>query len=104
MAEKKDGVKEILKRLLKTLQENRIPISEAYLFGSYAYGHNTEYSDIDVALISEEFTGVRYYDVKKISRLVRNIDFRIEVHPFALSDKGESLFLDEIIRTGIRVA
>jgi len=104
MAEKKDGVKEILRRLLKTLRENRIPISEAYLFGSYANGRNAEYSDIDVALVSEEFTGVRYYDVKKVGRLVRNIDFRIEVHPFALSDKGESMFLDEIIRTGIRVA
>ncbi|MCP5107002.1 MAG: nucleotidyltransferase domain-containing protein, partial [bacterium] len=35
---------------------------------------------------------------------VRNIDYRIEIHPFALKDKDESMFLDEIIRTGIRVA
>jgi len=104
MAEKENNVIKILKRLLKTLRENRIPISEAYLFGSYADGGNTEYSDIDVALLSEEFTGVRYYDVKKIGRMVRNIDYRIEVHPFSLSDKGESMFLDEIIRTGIRVS
>jgi predicted nucleotidyltransferase len=74
------------------------------LFGSYAAGSHSKYSDIDVALVSDEFTGVRYLDIKKIGRLVRNIDYRIEVHPFSLKDKDESMFLGEIVRTGIRVA
>ncbi len=104
MAEKTSEINDILNKLIKALNENRIAISEAYLFGSYARSSNSEYSDIDVALVSDEFTGIRYLDIKKIGRIVRNIDYRIEVHPFSLKDKGESMFLDEIIRTGIRVA
>jgi predicted nucleotidyltransferase len=104
MAEKRSEIIEMLKRLVNALGEHKISISEAYLFGSYANESNCEFSDIDVALVSGEFTGVRYYDVKKIGRIVRNIDYRIEVHPFSLKDKDESMFLDEIIRTGIRVA
>ncbi|MGE5340950.1 MAG: nucleotidyltransferase domain-containing protein [Candidatus Omnitrophota bacterium] len=92
-----------INRLLITLNENNISISEAYLFGSCANESNSEYSDIDVALLSKEFTGVRYLDVKKIGRIVRNIDYHIEIHPFSLADKGESMFLDEIIRSGIRL-
>jgi len=104
MAEKRSEIIEMLENLVKALKEHKIPVSEAYLFGSYADGKNAEYSDIDVALVSDEFSGVRYYDIKKIGRIVRNVDYRIEVHPFALKDKDESMFLDEIIRTGIRVA
>lgn len=104
MAEERSEIIKMLDKLIKTLKEHQIPVFEAYLFGSYANGKNAEYSDIDVALISDEFSGVRYHDVKKIGRIVRNIDYRIEIHPFALKDKDESMFLDEIIRTGIRVA
>ena len=104
MAEKKADIIKTLRKLLIALNENKVPISEAYLFGSYARESSSQYSDIDVALISEALTGIRYLDIKKIGRLVRNIDYRIEIHPFSLKDKGESMFLDEIIRTGIRVA
>jgi len=71
---------------------------------SNAHGKNTEYSDIDIALISEDFTGVRYLDIKKIGRIVRDIDYRIEIPPFSMRDKDDFMFLVEIIKTGIRVA
>jgi uncharacterized protein len=104
MVERKAEIIKILERLLKMLRDNKIPISEAYLFGSYARDMGTDTSDIDVVLVSDAFTGVRYFDVKKIGRIVRKVDYRIEVHPFAIKDKGESMFLDEIIGSGIRLA
>jgi len=104
MSERKTEIINTLRKLVLTLNENKVPISEAYLFGSYANESNSQTSDIDVALISEALTGIRYLDIKKIGRLVRNIDYRIEIHPFSLNDKDQSMFLDEIISTGIRVA
>lgn len=103
MVKRKTEIVKLLRKLIILLNENKIPVSEVYLFGSYANGNNSQYSDIDVALISEALTGIRYLDVKKIGRLVRNIDDRIEIHPFSTRDKGESMFLDEIMRIGIRV-
>jgi predicted nucleotidyltransferase len=104
MAEQQTDVIKTLKDLVSVLRDHEIMVSEAYLFGSYADKKNSRYSDIDVALISDSFTGVRYVDIKKIGRIVRKIDYRIEAHPFSINDKGESMFLDEIIRTGVRVA
>ena len=104
MAERKVEIIETLKKLVNALEKNKITICEAYLFGSYADDSYTDSSDIDVALVSDTFTGIRYFDIKKIGRIVRNIDYRIEIHPFSSKDLGESMFLDEIIRTGIRVA
>lgn len=104
MADEQIAIIDTLKRLLSALKENNVPISEAYLFGSHTGNNHTQYSDIDIALVSDAFTGVRYLDIKKIGRIVRNIDCRIEAHPFSLKDKGESMFLDEIIRTGVRLA
>ena len=55
MAEKRSEIINMLERLVKALKEHKIPISEAYLFGSYANGKNAEYSDIDVVVIAPEF-------------------------------------------------
>jgi len=105
MAERQNiDIRNILERLLAALREKTIRVAEAYLFGSFAHGENTEYSDIDIALVSEDFTGVRYLDIKKMGRIVRDIDCRIEIHSFSMQDKSNSMFLAEIIRTGIRVA
>jgi predicted nucleotidyltransferase len=104
MAETKIEVMDLIKKVLKALNNNKIRIDEAYLFGSYANETNSKYSDIDIALVSDDFTGVRYFDTKKIGRIVRNIDCRIEFHTFSNSSKQESMFLEEIIRNGIKIA
>jgi len=44
-----------------------------------------EYSDIDVAIVSDKFTGVPFYDALKISKFRRAIDLKLEVHPFFLN-------------------
>ena len=104
MAEKKAEIIMILKKLLSALKKNKIKIDRAYLFGSFAKETNSECSDIDVALISDDFCGIRYLDIKKIGRIVRNIDYRIEVHTFSSEGTSESMFLGEIIRNGIKIA
>jgi len=104
MAAKKAEILNTVRRLIKALEQNNIVIDEAYLFGSYAHGTFSKYSDIDVALISDAFTGVRFLDIQKIGRTVRNIDYRIEIHPFSSRNKDKSFFYHEIINSGIRVA
>lgn len=102
--EKQIEILSIVRRLIKALEQKNIIINEAYLFGSYANGTSSKYSDIDVALISDAFTGVLFLDIQKIGRTVRNIDYRIEIHPFSSRDKDESFFYHEIINSGIKVA
>lgn len=56
-----------------------------YLFGSYAKGTNQEESDIDIAVVLNEFENP--LDIQlDLMRLRRGIDSRIEPHPFREED------------------
>jgi predicted nucleotidyltransferase len=57
-------------------------IRAVYLYGSYAKGTATEWSDIDLALISPMFSNDRFNDQVTLMRLAVKIDDRIEPHPF----------------------
>ena len=79
-------------------------IERAIVFGSYAKGKAGKWSDIDIALVSEDFTGVRFYDRKKVNRCLIKIDSRIETHPFRPEDfTRDNFFVDQIIKEGIDI-
>jgi len=80
-----------------------MPIEAVYLYGSYAKGTANIYSDIDVALVVDHFKGDFFDVIPPICMLRENIDFRIE--PIVVArDTDYAGFLDEIQRTGIKIA
>lgn len=77
-------------------------VSDIYLFGGFATGNANVESDIDIAVISDEFTGDIVDDTFELMRLRRKIDVRIEPHPFLQKDFTQNNpFAREIINTGI---
>ena len=76
---------------------------QVILFGSYARNEQRKDSDIDVAVVAEEFSGFRPDDSAKASAaLWRHID--IELHPFRPEDFIDwNPLVEEIKRTGIVV-
>ena len=94
------------KKLIGLLKTNGIDVYEAYVFGSVAMDKADEYSDIDIAIVSKEFTGMPFYDVKKISKFRRAIDLRLEVHPFSLNDilHDPPLFFADIKNKGVQIS
>ncbi len=105
MASEKNKCVNIVKALLKSLMQDGIDVSEAYLFGSAVTGRSNEDSDIDVALVSKDFQGVPYYDMNKISRHRRKVDLRLEIHPFSLDEvlTDPPYFFLKIKQYGIRI-
>ncbi len=104
MAIAADSVIEIIKRYIEELEKNGITISEAIIFGSHTKGTDREESDIDVALVSVDFTGDRFEDRRKIVPLRRKIDNKIEPIPFRPEDFYDGgMLVDEIKRTGKRI-
>lgn len=94
----------IVKRYLAELAKYNIHIKTAVLFGSYARGMQNEWSDIDVALVSDDFIGVGALDADKIARPTLNTDYRIAPITYKPEDFDETnLFVKEILKTGIRV-
>jgi predicted nucleotidyltransferase len=66
MAQLSAKVKNTVDRYLQALSQNNVPIKEAILFGSYAVGKGQEWSDIDIALVSDIFQGDRIKDKDRL--------------------------------------
>ena len=80
-------------------------ISDIILFGSYAKGTENEDSDIDIAIVSDDFDDI--YDCMAILMgMTWDIDARIEPHPIKKKDFDDisDYFIKEVIDTGIKVA
>lgn len=73
MAQIPNKIKNTIQKLLRALQENNIPVKRVILFGSYARGNYTEWSDIDLVIVSDVFVGDRFDDKKKIRPITLNI-------------------------------
>ncbi len=65
------------RRFVREVQKEGIRLQKAYLYGSYATGRAHRGSDIDIALISPDFTGW-IDDLQKIRDALRQGDPRIE--------------------------
>jgi uncharacterized protein len=104
MARKSIKAIQIVKRYIAELEKNQIPVKKAVVFGSYAKGGAGPESDIDVALISEAFSGDRFEDRRRIVPLRRKIDSRIEPMPFTPDDfDNGGMLAEEIKKTGVIV-
>ncbi|MFB5065620.1 MAG: nucleotidyltransferase domain-containing protein [Firmicutes bacterium] len=68
------------------LLRNHIKLEKVILYGSFAKGKSHIDSDIDVAVVSPDFTGDRLEDQLKLMRFRRQIDLRIEPIPFLPQD------------------
>ena len=96
-------IEQIVKAYVSLLQ-HEINVKNIYLYGSRINGSFTEDSDIDLAVIAEDFTGDVIEDRFKLMKLRRNIDYRIEPHPFLTNDFNESNPLaKEIMDTGVKI-
>ncbi len=104
MAQLPAKIKDTIESYLRALNLNNISIKEAILFGSYARGNYCEWSDIDIALVSDLFVGNLIDDKDKIRRITLSISSKIEVIPFSPDDFNlQNPFVKEILATGIRL-
>lgn len=78
-------------------------LESVYLFGSFAKESSSEDSDIDVAVIVNSISG-DFFDVNPfLWKLRRQVDDRIE--PILIDKNNDSSgFLEEIIKTGIKIS
>ncbi|MCA1949136.1 MAG: nucleotidyltransferase domain-containing protein [Treponema sp.] len=95
---------EILSDYIKAVQEAGYKVEAVYLFGSFVKGTAQQDSDIDVALFIDGLKNS--FDTQvELMKLRRKVDLRIEPHPFSVSDTmDDSILVQEILKTGIRVA
>jgi predicted nucleotidyltransferase len=105
MVEKEDKrlIIDIVAKYADTVNKE-IKVDKIILYGSYSKGNPHKDSDIDVAVISPDFTGDKIEDRLRLMKCRWNIDLRIEPMPFKPEDfVPDDPFVREIIETGIEV-
>lgn len=104
MAEITADLIKLVKKFIERLAQDNIRINKAILYGSFAKGSNDEWSDIDLAVVSEDFIGNRILDRERMIKSIVDVNTNISPLPFRPEDFDESdLFVKEIIRTGVRI-
>ena len=86
MAQIDNVVLDKLQTFIAALKNSGISIESAYLFGSYATNHAGQWSDIDVAIISPDFSADRLDERIRLMKFSTEVDSRIEPVPFHSSD------------------
>jgi predicted nucleotidyltransferase len=79
-----------------------LTFNKVLIFGSVAKGKIDEWSDIDLLLISDQFTDNIFENLKLYSKI--NIKYPvIETHPYPTSSYKENAFINEITKESIEI-
>lgn len=104
MAKVPQEVIDKVRKFIIYLENSKIPIETALIFGSYAKGTYNKWSDIDVALVSSCFDGNRFKDLDKLTDAVFAIDTDISPLPYRPEDfVSDDLFVKEILTYAYKV-
>ncbi len=104
MAERIEKIEYQVSHFLNTLKK-KYKIHSAYIYGSYSRGNTTEWSDIDVAVVSPDFSENTFDERLELMKIAAEIDDRIEPHPFRVEDfESNNPLVSEILKYGIQIS
>jgi Nucleotidyltransferase domain. len=91
---------ETVRGYLSAVKETGIPVSFGVIFGSQSRGTATEWSDIDLLVVSSHFDGQKNHEeVDRLWRLTARTDSRVE--PIAV---GEREWIEDDSRAIVEIA
>ncbi len=105
MAHVPQEIMQVLKNYLKNLS-TEISIDKVILFGSYARGTTHKDSDINLAIISNDFKGKRRVDNINYL-LLKAIDYDVDLEPFPFTPDEfifQEGFIKEVLRDGVEIS
>lgn len=93
-----------IKEFLVQLKKSNISFDSVYLYGSYVKGTTHKESDIDVAIIADEWKPDIFDAQFQLMKTAYKIDSRLEPHPFNKEDFNRSNpYAREIVDTGEKI-
>lgn len=104
MATKKSAIKTVTE-FARELKQNGVNLRHVFLFGSYAENRQNQWSDMDVALVADEFINFGFEDIKHfVSVLIKKNYYKIQPRTYSTSyfKKGDS-FIEEVVKTGVEI-
>ena len=106
MASKKNKqlIRQEIQEYVRALKHHNIPVTAVYLFGSYLTERFDEWSDIDIAILTDRFIGDSIDFKFLLMKIAREIDLDLEPHPYLAPDFNDSNpFAAQILSQGERI-
>lgn len=95
-----------LNNYVKDVKALGVNLNKAILYGSYSRNEQKEWSDVDIALVADEFSGIGYFDSGLFSRAnIKYADLNIQPRTYNTKDFSAEIdpFVEEILKTGIEI-
>lgn len=95
-----------LKHYVKDVKDLGLHLNKVVLFGSYSRNEQHEWSDVDIALVADEFSGDGFSDVGLFSKVnIKYADLNLQPRTYNTKDftPKKDPFVEEILRTGIEI-
>ncbi len=103
MATQQDAIT-TAKQFTSQLVQSGLHLKRAVLFGSFSTNNQTSYSDIDLALVADEFISLTPSDITKFSKILGKF-YLIQPRTYNTNDftVSNDPFVEEILKTGIDI-
>ena len=101
----RDAAIAIVQNYARDVEAHGVRLRNVFLYGSFAKGTQHEWSDIDVALVADEFTGFTFNDSDLFPYVgIKKPYIRIETKTYNTRyfNEGDP-FINEIRKTGIKI-
>jgi predicted nucleotidyltransferase len=97
----------LLKQYVALLKSEGIAVEKAFLYGSYSLGTETDDSDIDLMIVTNDSDADNDFVVGKIWQLTKNINTKIEPFLVGLNRFNQNNFsplIDLVKAKGVKIA
>lgn len=96
-----------LKQFADEMLTSGFHLKKMVLYGSYSRNQQHKWSDIDVAIVADEFMGIGYEDVLLFSRHLSKFPKLNSIQPRTYNTNdftpAKDPFVEEILKTGIEI-
>lgn len=97
-------LKQSIQEYIELLKNDKLPIQNVVLFGSYAKGTQNPWSDVDLCVVSPAFKDSWQTTQYLWRKIPRNSKFILEPVGYTPEDfKDESPLISQIKKTGIKI-
>ena len=94
---------ETVKDFVREVKGQGVHLRHVFLYGSVSRNTQHEHSDIDVALVSDQFSGVGFLDIPLFVKALRK-HYIIQPKTFSTKDfENGDAFAEEIKKTGMEI-
>ncbi len=94
----------IAEKFVSDVVKSGVKIKKAFLYGSYAKNEQRDWSDIDVALVADHFSGISFIDMNGFKKVITREEYiPIQLKTYSTLDFKKDFFAHEEIENCIEI-